>query len=71
MELPCKKGFSLTSLLAVLVLTSEILFAVGIHLPYGNKTFNETVYGSVSRDDDDLWKYEYTRSKNTVSEHFS
>lgn len=67
MELPFQTRFSWCIFLVVLVLSSEFSFVEAVHLNYVKKSFNETVTGNVSKDNDNLWKYEYTRSNTTVS----
>lgn len=54
-----------TRVLLVALICLEL--AVSVPLPYTKTTFNETVYGNVSKDNDNLWMYEYTRRKGIVS----
>lgn len=71
MNSPFQTGLIWRFFLVVLVLSPEFSFVESVHLYYETKSFNETVSGNVSKDNDNLWKYEYTRSNTTVSKALS
>lgn len=66
MDFRPSKSCCLSSIVFLFVLLS-LEFAFCVHLPYIKTTFNESVIGNVSKDNDNLWMYEYTRREGNVS----